>query len=83
MAHSYDWEAGIEPVFGDEIDAINDKMPDSFPYEVIGIAVGNKETGEAAFFCRMLDASDILEADYLQDVLGDVSKAYDESLGRE
>lgn len=77
----YDWEARAAHFFAAELDEIKARLPDSFPYEVVGIAVGHKETGEAAFFVHIPTDNDILAADYLQDVMCDATAAYEDVLG--
>lgn len=80
MRYRYDWEDGVEPFFVNEINQINDKMPDSFPYAVIGVAVANVETGEAAFVDNMLGENEVAQMDLLRDVLEDVTLEYEHLL---
>lgn len=80
MGKSYEWENGIAWPFCDKMAEINDEMPDYFGYEVIGIAVANTNTGEAAFIMSYEPEGDVIESDYLSDIVGDAQMLYDESI---
>ena len=76
----YDWEDSLASL----CELFEPDMPDGFI--LMGIAVGNVETGEGALIWDA-DAVDtetraqiVWNADVLKDILGDVGRAYDESV---
>jgi len=80
MGKQYAWEADVEWLFLDDMDEINAKAPDNFSYEVIGIAVMNIDSGEAAMFTNFPINGDTLELDVLSDIAGDAEMLYEKSL---
>lgn len=66
----YEWEAKLK-------DCDPCGLPEGF--RLMGFAVENMETGEAAFFSLGNNAElhDVPEADIWQDVLGDVRREYE------
>lgn len=77
----YDWEKDVIEILKAIMLTVNEN--DNYwqsEFHVIGLAIGNSETGEGAFIPIVENDGSMLLKDVMQDVASDACRFYDETL---
>lgn len=76
----YEWEAEIDVDLG--VDMVEAIRPHDFAdrFEIVGVAIANTETGEAAYFSTIKNDGSVYVADIMHDVAADADDFYRQTI---